>query len=209
MKNKKILLFLLVTVLAGMMCLNGCGISREPENLQSEEEILQEDVSEEDEIQENPEDEDGMNTHLTGNGQGTFSTTDLQGNIVTQAMFSESELTVLNVWATYCGPCIQEMPYLGELSAEYDSTQVQIIGVPMDVYNEEYLAYANQLITETGADYTHLLLSQELYDWGLYDIQYVPTTFFVNKEGEVVNSVVGSFSKEDWKKMIDEQLASM
>ena len=48
MKNKKILLFLLVTVLAGMMCLNGCGISREPENLQSEEEILQEDASEED-----------------------------------------------------------------------------------------------------------------------------------------------------------------
>lgn len=207
--KKRILLLFLVGVLVGMMCLNGCGISQEPENLQSEEEVLPERSSEEDAIQENSEDADSMNTDLDGSGQGTFSTTDLQGNIVTQAVFSESELTVLNVWATYCGPCIREMPYLGELSAEYDSTQVQIIGVPMDVYNEEYLAYANQLISETGADYTHLLLSQELYDWGLYDIQYVPTTFFVNKEGEVVNSVVGSFSKEDWKKMIDEQLASM
>ena len=138
-----------------------------------------------------------------------FITTDLQGNEVTQEIFGEAKLTVLNVWATYCGPCIKEMPYLGELSKEYNSAEVQIIGIPMDVYNEDYLAYANQLIAETGAEYTHLLLSQELYDWGLTDIQYVPTTFFINQEGEVISSVVGSFSKEDWKKMIDEQLASM
>ena len=101
------------------------------------------------------------------------------------------------------------MPYLGELAEEYDSSKVQIVGIPTDVYNQEYLDYALSLVNETGADYTHLLMSEELYNWGLTEIQYVPTTFFVNSEGEILDSVVGSMSKEDWKALIDEKLASL
>ena len=69
--------------------------------------------------------------------------------------------------------------------------------------------YALSLVNETCADYTHLLMSEELYNWGLTEIQYVPTTFFVNSEGEILDSVVGSMSKEDWKTLIDEKLASL
>lgn len=141
--------------------------------------------------------------------EGYFTTTDLYGNAVTQEIFAQSDLTVVNVWATYCGPCINEMPYLGELAEEYDSSKVQIVGIPTDVYNQEYLDYALSLIDETGADYTHLLMSEELYNWGLTEIQYVPTTFFVNSEGEIIDTVVGSMSKEDWKTLIDEKLASL
>lgn len=141
--------------------------------------------------------------------EGYFTTTDLYGNTVTQEIFAQSDLTVVNVWATYCGPCINEMPYLGELAEEYDSSKVQIVGIPTDVYNQEYLDYALSLIHETGADYTHLLMSEELYNWGLTEIQYVPTTFFVNSEGEIIDTVVGSMSKEDWKTLIDEKLASL
>ena len=141
--------------------------------------------------------------------EGYFTTTDLYGNTVTQEIFAQSDLTVVNVWATYCGPCINEMPYLGELAEEYDSSKVQIVGIPTDVYNQEYLDYALSLINETGADYTHLLMSEELYNWGLTEIQYVPTTFFVNSEGELIDTVVGSMSKEDWKALIDEKLASL
>lgn len=202
------MVFLLCMAL-GMMCLSGCKALNEPEQIQGEENSPSVSESFSEDVNEQTESDAPQDTNSDGSSQGYFTTTDLRGNIVSQAIFTESKITVLNVWATYCGPCIQEMPYLGELSGEYDSTEVQIVGIPMDVYNEEYLAYANQLIDETGADYTHLLLSQELYDWGLYDIQYVPTTFFVNSEGEVMNTVVGSFTKEDWKKMIDEQLASL
>ena len=140
---------------------------------------------------------------------GSFVTTDLYGNEVTEEIFAESKLTVVNVWATYCGPCIQEMPYLGELAEEYDSAQVQIVGIPTDVSNQEYLEYALSIVEETGADYTHLLFSEELYHWGLSDIQYVPTTFFVDSNGKITDTVVGSMSKEDWKELIDSKLASM
>ncbi|MBO5325563.1 MAG: TlpA family protein disulfide reductase [Lachnospiraceae bacterium] len=216
-----------------MVALCGCGLfgKPEPEIQEIPEDVVSEEVvpgSEEDVIADEPEESESLGTgefeenesldvnepveeseETAGGARGYFTTTDLYGNTVTQEIFAQSDLTVVNVWATYCGPCINEMPYLGELAEEYDSSKVQIVGIPTDVYNQEYLDYALSLINETGADYTHLLMSEELYNWGLTEIQYVPTTFFVNSEGEILDSVVGSMSKEDWKALIDEKLASL
>ena len=50
-----------------------------------------------------------------------FEAKDMEGNEVTSGVFAESKLTMINVWATYCNPCLNEMPDLGELSGEYDS----------------------------------------------------------------------------------------
>lgn len=207
---KKKYLVAVVCIMA-MVALCGCGLfgKPEPEIQEFPEDVVSEEVvpgSEEDVIAEEPVEEP---EEAAGGARGYFTTTDLYGNTVTQEIFAQSDLTVVNVWATYCGPCINEMPYLGELAEEYDSSKVQIVGIPTDVYNQEYLDYALSLINETGADYTHLLMSEELYNWGLTEIQYVPTTFFVNSEGEILDSVVGSMSKEDWKALIDEKLASL
>ena len=45
-----------------------------------------------------------------------FISTDLDGNAVDNAVFENAELTFVNIWGTFCGPCINEMPDLGELS---------------------------------------------------------------------------------------------
>lgn len=207
--KKKYLVAVVCVIATVALC--GCGLFGK-----SEEEIqeLPEDVVSEEIVSESSEDVIAEETveepeEAAGAARGYFTTTDLYGNTVTQEIFAQSDLTVVNVWATYCGPCINEMPYLGELAEEYDSSKVQIVGIPTDVYNQEYLDYALSLINETGADYTHLLMSEELYNWGLTEIQYVPTTFFVNSEGEIIDTVVGSMSKEDWKVLIDEKLASL
>lgn len=229
---KKKYLVAVVCIMA-MVALCGCGLfgKPEPEIQEFPEDVVSEEVvpgSEEDVIADEPEESESLGTgefeenesldvnepveepeEAAGGARGYFTTTDLYGNTVTQEIFAQSDLTVVNVWATYCGPCINEMPYLGELAEEYDSSKVQIVGIPTDVYNQEYLDYALSLVNETGADYTHLLMSEELYNWGLTEIQYVPTTFFVNSEGEILDSVVGSMSKEDWKALIDEKLASL
>lgn len=219
MKNKKTVVYVLMCMLCLTMVLGGCGRGEEPETMPedtsisevvSEEESTEEVMSsEESEVSEEPSAEEPSASTSDGGAQGYFTTTDLYGNEVTQQIFANAELTVVNVWATYCGPCINEMPYLGELSHEYDSAQVQIVGIPMDAMNAEYVEYAASLVSQTGADYSHLLLNQELYNWGLTEIQYVPTTFFVNSEGEIIDSVVGSMSKEDWKNLIDSKLASL
>ncbi len=208
--KKKYLIAIVCMMAAVVLC--GCGLFSKPEpeiqelpNNVVSEEVVPESV--EDVVADEPEETHDVTSD--GGAQGYFTTTDVYGNTVTQEIFAQADLTVVNVWATYCGPCINEMPYLGELAEEYDSSKVQLVGIPTDVYNQEYLDYALSLINETGADYTHLLMSEELYNWGLTDIQYVPTTFFVNSEGEILDSVVGSMSKEDWKALIDEKLASL
>lgn len=50
-----------------------------------------------------------------------FTTTDLEGNSIDQTIFADYPLTMVNVWATFCTPCLNEMPDLGELAAEYES----------------------------------------------------------------------------------------
>lgn len=139
----------------------------------------------------------------------TFESFTIGGEPLTSECFSQSKLTMVNVWATYCSPCIEEMPYLSEIAASYDSTDFQIIGIISDVdvnAKKETMELAKELITQTGADYPHLLLSESLYNNLLSSISAVPTSFFVNQEGEVLGYLVGAYSKEDWEEIINELL---
>ena len=138
-----------------------------------------------------------------------FSTTDLEGNELDQSMLEDYSLTMVNVWATYCTPCLSEMPALGELAEEYRDQGVQIVGLVSDVLNsdgsfsEEQLDTARDIVAETGADYPHLLPSQDLYGL-LSQIYGVPTTFFVDSQGRQVGSAyVTAMEKEDWVQVID------
>lgn len=136
----------------------------------------------------------------------TFEGTDLEGNTVSQEVFSQSRLTMVNVWATYCNPCLREMPGLGELAAEYDPSEFQIIGVVSDVWEGEDPALVEDLIQETGADYPHLLANDSLSYALLSGVSGVPTTFFFNGEGAYLGGVVGSAEKETWEELIHELL---
>lgn len=136
----------------------------------------------------------------------TFEAEDMEGNEVSSSIFSESKLTMINVWATYCNPCLQEMPDLGELSGEYDSGEFQIIGVISDVQegaDQDTLDKASSLIEQTGADYPHLLLNESLYEAMLTEVTAVPTTFFFDSNGMVLDTLVGSRDKDEWKEIID------
>ncbi len=135
-----------------------------------------------------------------------FEGQDLDGNAVTSDIFSQSKLTMINVWATYCNPCLREMPDLGELAGEYDTADFQLIGIVSDVQengSEDKLEKAVSLVEKTGADYPHLLLNESLYSALVVNVSGVPTTFFVDENGVVLGAVVGSYEKSVWKEIID------
>lgn len=141
-----------------------------------------------------------------------FEGQDLEGNTVSQEICTQSKLTMINVWATYCNPCLNEMPELGELVQEYDTADFQLIGIVSDVLegqDEDALAYAAGLVEETGADYPHLLLNESLYGGLLAEVSAVPTTFFLNEKGEVLDVVVGAMDKSHWKEKIDGLLENL
>ncbi len=140
----------------------------------------------------------------------TFEAKDLEGNTVTESVFSDAKLTMVNVWATYCNPCLSEMPELGELAAEYDAAEFQIIGIVSDVQEgmeTEAVDYASSLVTQTGAAYPHLLLNESLFYAMLSEVSAVPTTFFIDENGAVLDTVVGARDKTSWKEKIDALLA--
>ena len=137
----------------------------------------------------------------------TFEGTDLDGNAVSSDIFAQSKLTMVNVWATYCGPCLNEMPYLGELAAEYGPEEFQIVGIVSDVLEGKDQTLVESLVQQTGANYTHLLLNESIYNALLMDVTVVPTTFFLNQDGVVVDTVLGARKKLAWEETINELLA--
>lgn len=145
---------------------------------------------------------------------GAFTAPGIEGKDYTEALFQNADLTMVNIWGTFCSPCIEEMPYLGEIAAEYKDKGFQIVGIVVDAasrsgdYDKDVVSAAFDIIEQTGADYIHLLPSEDLINIKLNQVQYIPETVFVDKNGGIVGeSIIGGKSKEDWKKTIDAYLA--
>ena len=149
-----------------------------------------------------------FNPDSDGGASGYFTTEDLDGNVVTQEIFTESKYTFVNIWGTYCGPCINEMPDLGELANEYDKEDIQFIGIVCDVYSSDDSALAKKIINKTGAYYTHLVCNQDIVDWYLNDVEAVPTTLIIDSEGNILYETIGSQSKNQWKTLINSYLTN-
>lgn len=153
-------------------------------------------------------------------GQGgewglALDTTDLAGGAVDATAFAANRLTLLNVWATWCPPCVAELPELQQVSEAYADSGVQVVGVLQDGVNEagardeEVIKAAGLLLEEAGADYLILLPDAALNETFINTMQYFPTTFFLDANGEVVETVVGSNDFAGWSEMIDETLAKL
>lgn len=144
-----------------------------------------------------------------------FSAQDLEGNDFDQTMLQGHALTMVNVWATFCTPCINEMPELGELSQEYADRGVQIVGLVSDVLamdgtlDQDQMELAREIVDSTSADYTHLAPSEDLFNL-LSQISSVPTTFFVDENGaQVGGTYIGAKDKDQWQQIIDQLLAEV
>lgn len=151
------------------------------------------------------------------NSYKEFSAIDLAGQKYDQSIWEGKKLTMVNIWATFCRPCINEMPDLEALSKEYEEDDFQIIGIISDVdYDSEYcydtalMNKALDVIEMTGVTYINLLPSFSLIDIKLENVYSVPETIFVDENGnQVGESYIGSRSFESWKAIVDELLASM
>lgn len=193
-----------IGLLTVIMLLTGCGQAAEPIP-GAEDIVVNEEGTMEYQVEEEAEPE--QEAYVL-----EFQTVTTEGEEVTSACFADSRLTMLNVWGTYCSPCLEEMPALGEIAASYDKAEFQMLGIVSDVMEdgeEEMLEEARNLIAQTGANYPHLLTSESLYTNLLSSVSAVPTTFFVNQKGEVLGYLVGAYAKEDWEAMINELLATV
>lgn len=145
----------------------------------------------------------------------SFTAMDIAGKAVDQKILSGHKLTMVNVWATFCPPCIQEMPDLGELSSAYGDN-FQIIGIIIDAADQNLqpipaeIAEAKDIIQTTGANYMHLLPSVSLVKAFLANVTSVPTTIFVDEKGNQVGpAYIGAKEKAQWQKIIEDLLKTL
>lgn len=145
---------------------------------------------------------------------GDFSAQDFDGNTVENDIFSDYDLTMINLWTTSCGYCIEEMPILDELRKELqdEGKSFNIISICMNVGNteeitDESLKKAKEIINKTGINYKNLIPDKVLLEGRLKGIQAFPESFFVDKEGNVVSQpYVGALSKNHWRVTIDNEI---
>lgn len=135
-----------------------------------------------------------------------FTTKDMDGNKVTNDIFAEYDLTVVNFWATYCNPCIDELPELAEWKKELPDN-VNLIGllVNVDEKGSDQYKLAEKIIKETGADYQHLLATEEFDDL-ISDLVGVPTTFFVDSTGKIIGEPFAGADVDAYKQTVEDYL---
>ena len=110
---------------------------------------------------------------------------------------------VVNFWATWCGPCKIEMPWLVDLQKKYGDQGLQIVGITKDDTNEDTIAKFTQ---KMGVNYTVLVGNQQVVD--LYGgVGGLPTSFFVNRSGKVVHEIVGLDSESKFEDAIKKALS--
>lgn len=137
-----------------------------------------------------------------------FQSYDVQGRAVTREIFSKADLTVVNVWGTFCGPCVKEMPELAEWSGQLPAG-VQLVGLVCDVNSpsdEAGLSAARDILDKAGVSFTNILASDDLQVF-LSSIQFVPTTFLVDRSGAVVGEPIVGANVGKYKKAVNDYLS--
>lgn len=143
----------------------------------------------------------------------SFQGKDIEGNETdSSSIFKQHKVTMINVWATYCQPCIKEMPDLEKLSKKLKEKDIQIIGILSDVvassgkYDQSNWDLGKQIVKETGITYPTILCDTSAFTDKIA-LDAVPTTFFVNANGEIIGKTqVGSVSNDAYEKLALEAL---
>ena len=119
----------------------------------------------------------------------SFETTDIDGNPVkSEELFGQHQYTMLNIWASWCGPCIRELPELQEINGRIAADDCAVVGLLYDSANPGAVETARGIIEENGVSYTVILAPENIDD--LLEIDLFPTTVFVDRSGTIAGSPV-------------------
>jgi thiol-disulfide isomerase/thioredoxin len=116
---------------------------------------------------------------------------DMNGNDVKLAEY-RGKVILLNVWATWCGPCQAEIPELIEAYNKYKERGVVVVGVSLDDTAETLREYA----PKKQMNYPILLMHDE-FDEAYGPIFGVPISYFIGRDGKISRKHFGPVTKED------------
>ena len=147
---------------------------------------------------------------------GKFETKGVDGKDYTEKVFSDYDLTLVNIFTTWCSPCVNEIPELEKLYEEMKEKGVGVVGVVLDTVGDDgkqddaTVKKAGVLQEKTKASYPFLIPDSTMMNGRLNGISAFPETFFVDKEGNIVGETYsGSHSLDEWKEIVEKELANV
>lgn len=147
---------------------------------------------------------------------GKFQTTDIHGKEYTEALFADYDLTLVNVFTTWCTYCVEEMPELEKLKQTMADRGVNVVSVVYDGVNEkgeplpDILELAARLEERAGVSFPMLLPDSTNMNGRLQGIGVFPESFFVDKNGNLVGGpIMGAKDYEGWLELVETTLEGL
>lgn len=129
-----------------------------------------------------------------------FSETDTEGNVITNDIFADYDVTIVNFWNNGCGTCIAEMPELEEMYQDFQKDNINLIGVGADSgENKEQSALAQRILKEKGVTYQNISPNPEndFYKNFISNITGYPTTYIVDGKGNIIGApLIGNVKEQ-------------
>ena len=147
---------------------------------------------------------DGGDEIAAGELAADFNLLDLEGNTVSLSSL-RGKVVFLNVWATWCGPCREEMPAMEVLFNEFKSRKdFVMLAVSEDQRGREVVAP----YVERNGYHFPILLDPDNRIGESYDLTGVPETFIIDRKGRIVTHHLGAFdwSRDDVRQLVQQML---
>lgn len=141
---------------------------------------------------------DQVTSAKTDNAAPDF-TWKVNGATKTFSQVTRGKVVVLNLWATWCGPCRKEIPDLIALSNE--RTDVMVIGVSED--EDKKFSAVTSYVEKNNISYLNLMDNQKKLAEAFGGIASIPTTFII-KDGVILQKIVGSRSKMQFEAAVNQ-----
>ena len=151
----------------------------------------------------------------TETASGSEQIASLEGSSLSELGLLGEKLTVLNIWATWCPPCIGELPHLEEISQYYNDKGVKVVGIMQDGVNEMFepqestIANGITLLENAGVTYSNLMPDIDFFSEYIAQMQVFPTTYFLDADGNIIATLQGAQDFDGWKGTIDDALSEL
>lgn len=120
------------------------------------------------------------------------------GKLISFSEATHGKVVLLNVWATWCGPCRREIPDLIAIAREMGQKGVIVLGISVDK-DDAKVQTVKTFVEKSGIPYVNIVDSD---DWKIADayggIPSVPATFIIDRKGNVVQRLVGKRDKAEF-----------
>ena len=146
-------------------------------------------------------------SRLQGQQAHDFTLQSLDGKTVHLSDF-RGKAVLLNFWATWCEPCKLEMPWFVDLQKQYGAQGLQVVGVAMDDADVEDIA---KFAKDMNVDYPILVGNEAARDSVGNDyggVPFLPESFFIGRDGKILDKVLGLKSKSDIEDSIKKALGN-